>query len=109
VKTQQLEDWLPGVERAAHWNGWTSEEKIIQLAGHLRGRAEAEWNLLGHDEICDFDTAVQSLKVYLDPRSKVLAGQDFRCAIQGDSEAVADYICCLEKAFCVAFGSDNLS
>lgn len=46
--------------------------------GHLRGCAEAEWNLLGEDEVCDFETAIRNLKERLDPCSKVLAGQDFR-------------------------------
>ena len=53
-------DWLPSLERVAHWNGWTSEEKVIQLAGHLRGRTKAEWNLLGDDDIRDFNAAVHT-------------------------------------------------
>ena len=105
----RLDDWLPGLERVAHWNGWTSDEKVIQLAGHLRGRAEAEWNLLGTEETHDYDTAIENLRERLDPCNKVLAGQDFRRTMQGDSETVADYVCCLEKVFCVAFGSDCLS
>ena len=105
----RLDDWLPGLERVAHWNGWTSDEKEIQLAGHLRERAEAEWNLLGTEETHDYDTAIQNLRERLDPCNKVLAGQDFRRTMQGDSETVADYVCHLEKAFRVAFGSDCLS
>ena len=35
----RFEDWLPALERAARWNEWSSEETLIQLAGHLRGRA----------------------------------------------------------------------
>ena len=38
----QFEDWLPTLERTAVWNGWTDEEALIQLAGHLRGRALIE-------------------------------------------------------------------
>ena len=98
----RLEDWLPGLERVARWNLWTPEEKVIQLAGHLRGRAEAEWNSLGDVDVCDFNAAVRGLKECLDPCSKVLAGQDFRCTVQGDCETVADYICCLERAFHVS-------
>ena len=33
----RLDDWLPSLERAASWNAWTDEEKVMQLAGHLRG------------------------------------------------------------------------
>ena len=105
----RLDDWLPGLNRASRWNGWSPEEKWIQLAEHLRGRAEAEWNLLADEDICDFDTAVQNLKERLDPCSKVLAGQDFRRTVQGDNETVPNFICRLEKSFCVAFGQDGLS
>ena len=35
----QLEDWLPALDRARVWNAWTLEEKMMQLAGHLTGRA----------------------------------------------------------------------
>ena len=104
----RLDDWLPGLNLASRWNGWTPEEKLIQLAGHLRGRAEAEWNLLGDDETSDFETAVHNLRERLDPCSKVLAGQDFRRTVQTDNETVAGYICRLEKAFRIAFGNDKL-
>ena len=39
-----FDDWLPSLERAASWNGWT-DEKLLQFAGHLRGKALQEWNL----------------------------------------------------------------
>ena len=29
----------PALERAATWNAWSSEETLLQLAGHLQGRA----------------------------------------------------------------------
>ena len=32
----RFDDWLPSLERAASWNAWTDEEKLLQLAGHLR-------------------------------------------------------------------------
>ena len=70
----RLDDWLPGLNLASRWNGWTPEEKLIQLAGHLRGRAEAEWNLLGDDETSDVETAVHNLRERLDPCSKLLEG-----------------------------------
>ena len=37
-----LDDWLPSLQRAADWNGWTDKEQLLQLAGHLRGRAFQE-------------------------------------------------------------------
>ena len=44
------EDWLPTLERAATWNGWSDEESLMQLAGRLRGWALVEWNLLSREE-----------------------------------------------------------
>jgi len=40
-----LDDWLPSLKRAALWNGWAEEDKLMQLAGHLQ-----EWDLLLEDE-----------------------------------------------------------
>jgi len=42
--TITFDDWLLTVERAASWNAWTSDETLMQLADHLRGRASQEWN-----------------------------------------------------------------
>ena len=41
-----FDDWLPILERAATWNGWTQDELLMQLTGYLRGRALQEWKLL---------------------------------------------------------------
>ena len=30
-----LDDWLPSLRRASQWNNWTTEEQLLQLAGHL--------------------------------------------------------------------------
>ena len=46
----RFEDWLPGLQRAADWYVWTEEEHLLQLAGHLRGRALQEWNLLDDND-----------------------------------------------------------
>lgn len=35
----RFDDWFPMLQRAATWNGWSEEETLIQLAGHLRKRA----------------------------------------------------------------------
>ena len=42
----EVDKWLPSLQRAAHWNSWTEEEQLIQLAGHFKGQALAEWNLI---------------------------------------------------------------
>ncbi len=46
----RLENWLPTLDRAATWNEWSEEEKLMNLAGHLRGRALLEWSLLESDK-----------------------------------------------------------
>ena len=81
----------------------------MQLAGHLRGRALQEWELISDTDKGTFSGAVQSLKSRLDPGSKTLAAQDFRHTVQSDSESVADYIRRLERNFRIAYGRDGIS
>jgi len=38
-------DWLPSLERATIWNGRSEQDRLMQLAGHLRRKALQEWNL----------------------------------------------------------------
>jgi len=85
-----LDDWLPSLQRASNWNNWTEDEQLIQFAGHLKGRALAEWNLLSPDEISTVEVAARSMRERLDPCSKVMAGQDFRRTTQRDGEPVSD-------------------
>ena len=70
---------------------WSDEETLLQLAGHLRGRALEEWNLLEDCEKSSLEGAVSALKKRLEP-SKTLAAQDFRRTGQRDQETVSDYI-----------------
>jgi len=35
---ERWDDWLLSFERAGEWNGWTDAERLLQLAGHLRGK-----------------------------------------------------------------------
>ena len=46
----RFDDWLPTLEKAATWNGWTEEETLMQLTGYLRNRALQEWNLLSQED-----------------------------------------------------------
>ena len=73
-----LDDWLPALVRAADWNGWTKPELLIQLAGHLKGRARQEWSLLPETEKSEYKKGVRALRARLDTGSKALAAQDFR-------------------------------
>ena len=104
-----LDDWLPGLQRAATWNGWTQQEHLIQLAGYLRGRALQEWSLLDQKEKDNLDTAIASLRRRLDPGSKTLAAQDFRHTLQKEGEAVSDFIRRLERTFRIAYGRDAMA
>ena len=104
----RFEDWLPTLERAAHWNGWSEEEKLMQLAGYLRGKALQEWNPLSKTEKATYESATCELGRRLDPGNRVMAVQDFRHAIQRESESVADYLRRLERCFQLAYGYDNL-
>ena len=96
------------MQRASNWNNWTGEEQLLQFAGHLKGRALAEWNLLSPEEIHTVEVAARSLRERLDPCSKVMAGQDFQQTMQRDGEAVSDFICRREKAYSIAYGTDKM-
>jgi len=105
----RLDDWLPTLERASVWNGWSEEETLLQLAGYLRNRALQEWNLLSGEDRGTYESAVKALQACLDPGNQTLAALDFRHAVQGDSETVADYIRWLEHIFQIGFGKDRIS
>ena len=104
-----FEDWLPALKRAATWNAWSSDETLIQLAGHLRGRAIEEWNLMDDSEKEDLEKAVDALKKRLDPNTTMLAAQDFRRATQRDGEPIASYIRRVEQVFRAAYGKAGMS
>ena len=74
----QLDDWLPALERASAWNSWTDEDLVLQIAGHLRGCALQEWNLLNEVDKATYAKASAALRERLDPGNKTLVAQDFR-------------------------------
>ena len=104
-----FDDWLPALQRAAAWNGWSDKEKLLQLAGHLWGRALQEWNLLRDVERETFEGAVDSLRTRIDPGSRTLAAQDFRYTIQREQESVSEFIRRLEQTFRLAYGKERMS
>ena len=104
-----VDDWLPSLERASSWNGWSTTEKLMQLPGYLKGRALQEWRLLSRSEQQDYTTAINALRVRLDPGSKTMAAQDFRHSLQKSGENVPDFIRRLEKTFQIAYGKDDLN
>ena len=104
-----FDDWLLTLERAATWNGWTSDETLMQLSGHLKGRALQEWKLLTPDHKTSYQTAIKALREKLDPGNQTLAALDFRHTTQKAGEPVSDFIGCLEQIFQTGFGRERLS
>jgi len=94
------------LERASPWNCWTDEELLLQFAGHLRGRALQEWNLLRAEDKQSFKATTRALQNRLDPGCRALAAKDFHHTIQQGSESVSDFIRHLERTFQVAYGRD---
>lgn len=104
-----MDEWLPSLERAHAWNEWSEEELLLQLAGHLHGRALQEWGLLDADTKMSYKQAVEALHLHLDPGSRNLVAQYFRHTSQADEEKVADFIRRLERTFNVAYGREGMS
>ena len=107
--TVLLDDWLPSLSWVADWYSWSEQETLIQLAGHLRGKAFHEWNLLSWKEKSSYAEAVKHLQNKLVSGARIYAAQDFRRTIQEDKESVSSYIQRLERAFVVAYGRDELT
>ena len=82
---------------------------MIQLAGHLKGRALQEWDLIPAAQRATFAQATESLRLRLDPASTTMAAQYFRHISQRESETVSDFILRLERAFRAAYGRDPMS
>ena len=106
---RKFDDWYPMLQRAATWNGWSEQETLIQLAGHLRKRALLEWNLLEEKEKTSLSSVVVALRERLDPGSRSTAVHDFRYARQRESEPVGDLILRLKRTFRSAYGRDAMS
>ena len=109
-KELRFDDWVPILERAATWNNWSEEEKLMLLVGHLRNKALQEWNLMSSQEKGNYHLAIATLRTRLDPGNKTLAAMDFRHITQKENESVymSDFIMRLERTFQLAFGRDNM-
>jgi len=94
---------------AAAWNNWTEEEKLWQLAGHLRGKASQEWTLLSATDKLSFASATRCLSKRLDRGTKALAAQEFRHTTQQSAESVSCFILRLEQTFRRGYGHESFS
>ena len=104
-----IDDWILILEHAASWNGWTEDESLMQLAGHLRGQALLEWKLLDSRDKATYHSAIKALRERLDPGNQSIAALDFQHTSQKPSETISGFIWRLEKVFQTAFGHENLS
>ena len=104
-----FDGWLLTLERAATWNGWTSDEILMQLSGHLKGRALQEWKLLTPDRKTFYQTTIKALREKLDPGNQTLAALDFCHTTQKAGESVSDFVGHLEQIFQTGFGREHLS
>ena len=98
-KTVTSDDRLPILERAATWNGWSKEESLMQLIGHLRGRALQEWKLIDAKHKITNESAMSALRDRLDPDDWTLAALDFHYASQKATESISDFVTHVEKVF----------
>ena len=75
---EHWDDWLPTFEKAAEWNNWSDLECLLQLAGHLRGKARQEFSLLTPEEKSKFTMAKTAMRSRLEVGSKTLAAHTYQ-------------------------------
>ena len=80
------------LERAATLNEWTPDETLVQLVGHLKGRALQEWKLLLSEDRSSYQNAVRALREKVDPGNQTLAALDFHHTAQQSNESVSNFI-----------------
>jgi len=90
------------LQQASEWNEWTSEETLIQLAGHLKGQALREWNLLEDNDKVSWQEAANILQSRLEHGNHTIAAQEFWHLRQGTTESVSEFMRRLECTFLIA-------
>ena len=75
------------------------EEKLMQLPGHLRGRALQVWKLSILVEGATYQIAIKALREHLDTGDQALAALDFCHTSQRLSKTVPDYVRCQKEYF----------
>ena len=71
------DEWLSTFKGSAEWNNWSDAECLLQLAGHLRGKARQEFLLLDPSDKSTYTHAVTALSSKFNFGSRSLAAQDF--------------------------------
>ena len=72
-----IEEWLSSLQRAADWNEWSEPEILIQLAGHLCGRALQKWNLLDDIDKENWQCSSKVLQIDLNMATQLLLHKSF--------------------------------
>lgn len=91
-KGTELGDYLAHFDRVASWNGWSYEERGIQLAMNLRGPAQEVLGYLDAEESEDFDTLREALVRRFNPAERVTLHRcEFRNRKLQKGESVSEY------------------
>ena len=104
-----FDKWLPPLEQAQVWNDWMEEELLLQLAGHLCGRAIQEWGLLNTNTKKSYSQAIKALRLRLDPGSRTVAAQDFRHTVHVEEQKVVDFLRRLKRTLNITYGRKGIS
>lgn len=57
-----FDDWLPALQCACLWNGWSEGEELLQFADHLQGKALQECNLMSDEDKSSLTQATAALR-----------------------------------------------
>ena len=85
------------------------QEKLIQLAVHLRGKAQQEWDLLKSSSKLPYCIGIEALGNKLNLEGKAVATQDFCHMSQRAGETLSEFISFLERSFREAYGHESMS
>ena len=78
------------------------------MAGHLRGRALQEWNLLDDIDKENWQCGIKVLQNRLEHGNLTIAAQKFQHLHQDKKEAVSKFISRLERIFWIAHGKARM-
>ena len=79
------------------------------MAGHLKGQALQEWNLLEDSDKVGWQEAAKVLQSRLEHGNRTMAAQEFQHLRQGTTENVSEFIRQLERTFRIAHGKGMMA
>ena len=101
----EVADYLSHFPRVARLNGWSHEEKGIQLAMNLRGAAQQVLGCLTDFEVDDYDVLCSVLKKRFSPKERVLMYRsEFRNRKKFNGKSVSDFGFSLSRLVNRAYG-----